>query len=81
MLQLVCEAVAETFGAPLARLGPETCALDVDGWDSLGHTVLMVRLERSCGFAISEQVATEANTIGDLALALARLSEERSALR
>jgi len=46
----------------------------VNGWDSLGHTVLMVRLQKKLRVAIPEHVAANVQTVGELIEALRRLS-------
>jgi len=41
----VIETIADTFAIDPAGLGPESVADDVDGWDSVSHTMLMLALE------------------------------------
>ena len=65
----VARVIAETFGVDAARITRATTAEDVDGWDSLSHTILMVRLGRALGVAIPE-AAADAATVGDLVDAL-----------
>ncbi len=58
--------VAETFDQPAARITPATRCDDIQGWDSLGHSVLLSRLDRRLSLALSEADATPAETVGDL---------------
>lgn len=44
-LNLVIETVANTFAADPSELSGETVADDVDGWDSVSHTMLILALE------------------------------------
>ena len=62
----VLNTIATTFDVPVSSLGPETTAADVQGWDSLGHTVLMIRLGRALGQAVPESVAARARNVGEL---------------
>ena len=65
--------VAETFGVSVDEITRETVAEDVDGWDSLSHTILMLRLGRVLDTKIPEEVAADAATVGDLSDKLANL--------
>ena len=78
-LLAVREVVAETFDVRLERLGPSTVAEDVDGWDSLNHTILLVRLARRLDLAIDEGLASQARSVGDLAHGLVKISATRPA--
>lgn len=69
----VIETIADTFGADPARIGRDTVADDIDGWDSLGHSILMVRLSRRLGVTIDDWVASESRSVGHLIDALAPL--------
>ena len=70
--------VAETFSVAPETITRATIADDVDGWDSLGHSILMTRLSRQLGFPIGEEIASGPQNCGALADALAR---ERSRLQ
>lgn len=74
MFPKVRAVVAETFGCKPESITETTVAEDVDGWDSLRHTILMVRLQRALGISIPESVAAESATVGDLARNLAALT-------
>lgn len=58
--------IAGTFGADAASITRMTVADDVDGWDSLGHSVLMTRLSRALGIEIDDWTASESRSVGHL---------------
>ena len=66
--------IAETFNVASSDITDDTIADDVNGWDSLGHTVLMVRLQKKLRVAIPEHVAANVQTVGELIEALRRLT-------
>jgi acyl carrier protein len=66
--------IAETFNMASSDITDDTVADDVNGWDSLGHTVLMVRLQKKLRVAIPEHVAANVQTVGELIEALRRLT-------
>jgi acyl carrier protein len=63
---IVRAVIGEMFSVDTARIDRATTATDIDGWDSLAHTVLMVRLERRLGMPISERIAAKASSVGEL---------------
>ena len=63
---LVIAVIAETFEADPRSIGRQTIALDVSGWDSLGHSILMVRLSKKLGVPIGEDIAAGAQNVGEL---------------
>lgn len=58
--------IAETFSVDADGISNTTTAEDVDGWDSLAHTVLMIRLGKRLGLSIPEAIASEARNVGAL---------------
>ena len=67
--------IAETFDVPVDVVTDDTVADDIDGWDSLSHTVLMIRIQNAFGIHIPEAVAAEAATVGELSAAVAEIAE------
>lgn len=67
--------IAETFNVDEGDIANETTADDVDGWDSLAHTILMVRLQRNLNLAIPETLAANSPTVGALIEGLRKLRE------
>ena len=73
VFEKVQAVVADTFGCSVGDIDRSTTADDVSGWDSLSHTILMIRLQTALGITIPEQVAAEAETVGALSDRLADL--------
>jgi acyl carrier protein len=65
--------IAETFDVSESNITNETVRFDIDGWDSLSHTILMVRLQRHFGIDIPEEVASNVQNVGELTEAIRRL--------
>jgi acyl carrier protein len=65
--------IAETFDVSESDITNETVRFDIDGWDSLSHTILMVRLQRHFGINIPEEVAGNVRNVGELTEAIRRL--------
>ncbi|BBK39789.1 hypothetical protein STAQ_48670 [Allostella sp. ATCC 35155] len=63
---VVIDVIAETFGVSASEIARNTVAEDIDGWDSLAHTMLMIRLEKRLGVRVPERVATMARDVGAL---------------
>jgi fatty-acyl-CoA synthase len=74
----VIATIASTFSVPAEQIGPDTSASDVEGWDSLGHTVLMIRLGRALGAPVPESAAARARNVGELIGLLEAASAPRS---
>lgn len=75
----VAAVIGETFFIDPSRVTRDTKAADIDGWDSLSHTVLMIRLERRLGILISDRIAAKAADVGELIdLLFAEVSGETS---
>ncbi len=69
--------IAETFDVPVDVVTDDTVADDIDGWDSLSHTVLMIRIQNAFGIHIPEAVAAETATVGELSAAVAEIASAR----
>ncbi len=67
--------IATTFSVPVGAISRTTVADDVDGWDSLGHSILMTRLSHQLDMEIGEDIASGPSNVGELVDALA---QERS---
>lgn len=74
----VRKIIAETFNVDEGQITNETTADDVDGWDSLAHTILMVRLQRNLNLTIPETLAANSETVGALIEGLRQLRENES---
>ncbi len=73
----VMTLIAETFSVPASSLTRATTADDVDGWDSLGHSILLTRLSQRLDIEIDEDVAAHSRDVGDLIDALKREVDRR----
>lgn len=73
----VRKIIAETFNVDEGEIANETTADDVDGWDSLAHTILMVRLQRNLNLTIPETLAANSETVGALIEGLRQLRENK----
>ena len=69
---IVATVIAETFAVPPDSISRATTADDIDGWDSLGHSILMTRLSTRLNVEIGEDVAASSRNVGELTDALAR---------
>ena len=47
-------------------IGPETTAKDVEGWDSLNHVRILLRIEQRYGIDLPLGDIEEAKNVGDL---------------
>lgn len=66
------ETVARFFGDPSLRLGPETTAEEVAGWDSLANVELMVEIEEGFGIRFRTGEVAELAKVGDLVALISR---------
>jgi acyl carrier protein len=64
--ETVKATISDTFNHPKEAIHSDTVADDVDGWDSLSHTILMVRLQNRLGIRIPEEVAGASPSVGAL---------------
>lgn len=64
--EAIRRVIAETFAVAPEAVPDEASAEDVDGWDSLSHTVLMIRLQNAFRVRIPESLAAEATNVGAL---------------
>jgi acyl carrier protein len=64
--RVVVETVASTFSLETSAIRAETTADDVDGWDSLAHTVLLIRVGNALGTTVPERIASSVQNVGEL---------------
>ena len=62
-----------TFQRQAEPFGAETSADDIDGWDSLSHTVFLLALEREFAVRFDVSRVAQMANVGELALEIARL--------
>ena len=68
----VREVVGKSFGVDPAELHDGTTARDVEGWDSLAHATLILRLQRVFGVRLDPAKANAAQDLGSLTSLVAR---------
>jgi acyl carrier protein len=73
-LQLVQQTLRVTFKDPGLVIDRSTIADDIDGWDSLSHAVLMMRLEKNFNVRIPASMAASFRNIGELVDGLIELA-------
>lgn len=62
----VIEVVARTFDVDPSEITMDTIAADVDGWDSLAHATLVIRLEKNFNATLDLKKASAAQSLGDI---------------
>jgi acyl carrier protein len=67
VIEKVCRVVAESFNVDPARISKDTVADDVEGWDSLAHARLILRLQRIFNIDLDPAAANAAQNVGELA--------------
>jgi acyl carrier protein len=65
--KLVIDAVVTTFRVTdAASISEQTTAHDVDGWDSLSHTMLLMKIEEALGCELPLERIYGAANVGEL---------------
>jgi acyl carrier protein len=72
-LPSLAKVIGKQFRTDPASIGPETTAFDVNGWDSLSHTLLLLEIEKTFGVRIDMRAAFQPANVGEL-LALIKQS-------
>ncbi|PXA96507.1 acyl carrier protein [Caulobacter sp. D5] len=67
-LERILKVMRQTFrnGSTIKTITPETTADDVNGWDSLTHTLFIMALEDEFAVTLPIEATLEAANIGDL---------------
>jgi acyl carrier protein len=74
----VSAVMTELFRIPAGRqVGPETTSSDVDGWDSLSHAVLIMKLEETFGFDLPLDRVYALKNVGELVELLRELGADK----
>lgn len=66
ILQGVATVLSDTFKVPAARVTRDLEAADVQGWDSLAHSRVILAIERSFGVRLPARRAFVAENVGAL---------------
>ena len=62
----VLEVIGVTFRCPASSLSRATVAEDIDGWDSLSHAVLIMRIEQHFRVRLDAGAAFDVDNVGAL---------------
>lgn len=62
----IIDLIASVFKVPATEITKDTVALDVDGWDSLTHTELILMIEELIDRQLPLAEVMECENVGDL---------------
>ena len=62
------DVMCDVFDDDDLRIGPQTTAADVEGWDSQAHVMLIVALEQRFGIRFNTAELDSLHNVGDLAV-------------
>ncbi|MEA1649030.1 acyl carrier protein [Nitrospirillum sp. BR 11164] len=68
--------IANQFLADPESITPVTSAIDVDGWDSVSHTMLILEIEERLGILLPSEDVGSLETVADLAALVERRMRE-----
>ena len=77
--QTFATLIEETFDLPRGFIKPDTRCSDAPGWDSLGHSVLLSRLDKRFHLRLVEADAAPTDTVLELFEKISHLAAELSA--
>jgi acyl carrier protein len=66
VLSIVASIIQDVFVAPHAVITRDTQASDVDGWDSLSHAILILRIESAFKIRFPLDDVYKASNVGEL---------------
>lgn len=78
ILPEVAAIIRHLFRADSVEIGFETTAPDIDGWDSVSHTFLILSIEERFGITFPIDKIHDMENVGDLCRILAGLLEGRA---
>jgi acyl carrier protein len=73
IFKAVAEVIATHFMVPVDVVKPDTTAMDIDGWDSVSHTMLILEIEERLGIMMPPDKANKLKNVGHLAEAIESL--------
>jgi acyl carrier protein len=73
ILQQTGQIIRDTIRCGPVPITRETRAMDVRGWDSLSHTMILMQLEDGFGIRLPMDRVLRLNTVGDLVDLIAEL--------
>jgi acyl carrier protein len=63
----LAKVIADYFRVDPASIHEQTTAMDVNGWDSMSHILLLIRIEESFQIKLDEESAFAAGDVAELA--------------
>ncbi len=75
ILDTVRGVIAKMFLAKKSEIERDTVAADVNGWDSLSHTFLIIALEEKLGIKFDPYTLQEFSCVGDMVDEIERLKK------
>ncbi len=73
IFQQTAVIIRDTIHCGAVPIGRETRAMDVRGWDSLSHTMILMNLEDGFGIELPMDRVLRLETVGDLVDLIAEL--------
>lgn len=80
VLETLQQSMREVFANTAQVIAPHMSALDIDGWDSLSHTLLVLQLESAFGVELDFEAVAACQDIGALAAYLTGLLQSKFGL-
>jgi len=66
MLAVISEIIAAQFGCDTDEITRETTAMDVDGWDSASHVILVLEIEQHLGLRFPDERVGDLRDVGEM---------------
>jgi acyl carrier protein len=66
VLRQLIEVFQEVFGDDSLHISRATTAADIEGWDSVMHVTLIVRVEKAFGIRFSSSEVAALQNVGEL---------------
>lgn len=74
------QSMREVFANATLVIAPHMSALDIDGWDSLSHTLLVLQLESVFGVELDFEAVAACQDIGALTAYITGLLQSKTGL-
>ncbi len=68
--------IARHFRVERASITAHTTAMEVSGWDSMTHTLLLIQIEKEFGVRLDEAEGFQAANVGELAAVVEKALEK-----
>lgn len=79
IFERVRKVMVQTFRIPASvAIGPQTTSADVDGWDSLSHSLLIMNVEEEFGFDLPFERVYQLANVGELVALLGEMTEKKT---